>query len=75
MLKFIEKRDIMEQVNLPERGERLEEHGIRGLLILALIWALIGAAWAEEMLPASIREAQSLKRQARCSSSLIPANA
>lgn len=25
MLKFIEKRDIMEQVNLPERGERLEE--------------------------------------------------
>ena len=25
MLKFIEKRDIMEQVNLPERGEQLEE--------------------------------------------------
>ena len=25
MLKFIEKRDIMEQANLPERGERLEE--------------------------------------------------
>ena len=37
----------------------LKKHGIRGLLILALIWALIGAAWAEEMLPASIREAQS----------------
>lgn len=37
----------------------MKKHGIRGLLILALIWALIGAAWAEEMLPASIREAQS----------------
>lgn len=37
----------------------LKKHGIRDLLILALIWALIGAAWAEEMLPASIREAQS----------------
>lgn len=37
----------------------LKKHGIRGLLILALIWALIGAAWAEETLPTSIREAQS----------------
>ena len=37
----------------------LKKHGIRGLLMLALIWALIGAAWAEKMLPTSIREAQS----------------
>lgn len=37
----------------------MKKHGIRGLLILALIWALIGAAGAEETLPASIREAQS----------------
>ena len=39
----------------------MKKHGIRGLLMLmlTLIWALIGAAWAEEMLPASIREAQS----------------
>ena len=37
----------------------LKKHGIRRLLMLTLIWALIGAAWAEEMLPASIREAQS----------------
>ena len=59
MLKFIEKRDIMGQVNLPERGSSLKEYGIRGLLMLALIWALIGAAWAEETLPTSIREAQS----------------
>lgn len=59
MLKFIEKRDIMEQVNLPERGSSLKEYGIRSLLMLALIWALIGAAWAEETLPTSIREAQS----------------
>ena len=37
----------------------MKKHGIRGLLILALIWALIGAAGAEETLPTSIREAQS----------------
>ena len=39
----------------------MEKYGIRWALALVLLWALIGAAWAEEAPPASIREANSVE--------------
>lgn len=59
MLKFIEKRDIMEQVNLPERGERLEETWNPRPADTGADLGAHRRGGAEETLPTSIREAQS----------------
>lgn len=72
-MKFIEKRDIMEQVNLPERGERLEETwNPRPADTGADLGRLSARHGRRKCCPPPSARRSPLKRQARCSSSLIP---
>ena len=60
MLQFIEKHDIMKCVKERQKGgSSLTKRGIRRLWTFLLLLALMGAAFAEEAPPASLREAQS----------------